>query len=311
VTGKPGQCEPPEWHDVIVTVAGLPLQQPPAAMKLLASSPLTLHGRTGSRGAGDRMRRPIMLAACVALTLSACSGAGSASATGPSPASSPAESTLPSPTASVASATAITSIWSHVGKFFNKPQVWYVARVVNNGNSLASLAIDARALDNSETIVGFSQGVLPNVPPRSRFDYFGYIGGGGAFNQPLTGTPAKVRLSEATDAFGQAGGVWAPLLKTTAVRLTPGTSADTNTDAPFGYNLSVVVENSTDQEIDAEVTQQVVLYDGDGNVVGGDTGASDNKPPKLAPGERYREEWTGIPAVRRATSVHYSVWPGG
>jgi hypothetical protein len=47
-------------------------------------------------------------------------------------------------------------VWSHTGKFFGDPQVWYVARVTNPGSSPASVALDARVLDASGTIVGSS-----------------------------------------------------------------------------------------------------------------------------------------------------------
>lgn len=99
------------------------------------------------------------------------------------------------------------------------------------------------------------------------------------------------------------------LLKTSDARLTRGDTDTTYTDAPYAYNLSVAVTNQTDQKIGNTVTQQVVLYDSRGDVVGGDTGTSDNKPVVLKPGERYREVWTGIPAVRPASSAQYSVWP--
>jgi hypothetical protein len=187
--------------------------------------------------------------------------------------------------------------------------VWYVARVTNPGDSVASVALDARALDATGTIVGSSKETLPNIPARSRFDYFGYLGGGGAFDTKLTGTPAKIEVSQAANAFGQAGAVQLPMLKTGEVTLSKG-NEDTYTDAPYSYNLTAKVTNTTGSDVTGGVTQQVVLYDRAAHVVGGDTGSSDNVPATLEPGISYRESWTGIPAVGLAASAAYTVWPG-
>jgi hypothetical protein len=202
----------------------------------------------------------------------------------------------------------VNLVWSHTGKFFGETQVWYVARVTNPGGSPASVALDARALDSTGTIIGSSQETLPNIPAHSRFDYFGYLGGGGAFNTKLTGTPAKVEISQASDPFGRAGAVQLPMVKTSEIRLTAG-SQDTYTDAAYSYDLMAKVTNTTGQELTGGVTQQVVLYDQAGHVVGGDTGASDNVPQTLPAGMSYRESWTGIPAVRPAARAAYTVWP--
>jgi hypothetical protein len=56
------------------------------------------------------------------------------------------------------------------------------------------------------------------------------------------------------------------------------------------------------------VHQQVILYNGSGEIVGGGAGGSDNQPNDLAPGASYRESWTGIPAWQAATRAVYSVW---
>lgn len=204
--------------------------------------------------------------------------------------------------------TTVRLIWNHNGKFFGKPQVWYVARVTNSGDSPASVALNARALDSSGTIVGSSQETLPNIPPRSQFDYFGYLGGGGALDTELTGTPVKITVTKAVNPFGQAGAIELPMIKTSEVKLRKGGAA-TYTDAPYSYNLSAKVTNTTSQVMNGGVTQQVVLYDPAGHVVGGDTGSSDNVPQSLPAGMSYREKWTGIPAVQHAARAAYTVWP--
>lgn len=98
--------------------------------------------------------------------------------------------------------TTVRLIWNHNAKFFGEPQVWYVARVTNPGDSPASVALNARALDSSGTIVGSSQETLPNIPPRSQFDFFSYLGGGGASNTELTGTPVRITVTKAVNPFG-------------------------------------------------------------------------------------------------------------
>lgn len=212
---------------------------------------------------------------------------------------SPAES---SPKASV------QLVWNHTAKSFGETEVWYVARVTNSGGSPASVALDVRALDSTGTIVGSSQETLPNIPAHSRFDYFGSLGGGGV-GPELTGTPAKIEVSLAPHPFGQAGTVHLPMLKTSEITLTTGNQQDTDTDAAYSYNLTAKVMNTTGQELTAGVTQQVVLYDQAGHVVGGGTGSSDNVPQTLPVSMSYRESWTGIPAVQHATRAAYTVWP--
>lgn len=253
------------------------------------------------------MRRTISAAVAVvaAITLAACSSDDTPAAkTSTSTASlNPA----PAPTPAAADAT-VDLAWSHTGTFFDEPQVWYVARVKNPGTAPASVTLDARALDDTGTIVGSAQPALPAIPAGATLDYLGYLGylgGGGALNTELTGTPAKIEVSPATVPAGGAQ----PMLKTSEVKLTKG-DEDTYTDAPLSYNLSVRVTNSTKNTVNGFVTQQVVLYDADGNVVGGDTGSSDNVPDNLPAGMSYREEWTGIPALGTAVRAVYTVWPG-
>jgi uncharacterized protein affecting Mg2+/Co2+ transport len=98
-------------------------------------------------------------------------------------------------------------------------------------------------------------------------------------------------------------------LATSQVKLTPGGRSQTNTDARFAYDLTVTVQNNTDQPLTTGVTQQVILLDSAGKVVGGGAGSSDNVPAMLKPGDKYRESWTEIPAQAKAVKVQYSVWP--
>jgi hypothetical protein len=208
--------------------------------------------------------------------------------------------------------TLVRLIWTHNAKDDSgETQVWYVTRVINPGDSPASVALNARALDASGTIVASSQETLPNIPAHSRFDYFGCLGGGGgscAFGTSLTGTPVKVEVSQAAHPFGQAGAIELPMLKTSEITLKAG-NEDTFTDAAYSYNLSAKVTNTTGQDMDGGVTQQVVLYDQADRVVGGGRGSSDNVPQSLPAGMSYREQWTGIPATDHAVRAAYTVWP--
>ncbi|MCX4816662.1 hypothetical protein OG601_39375 [Streptomyces sp. NBC_01239] len=251
------------------------------------------------------MRRTVSLpiaALIAAAALTSCSSNGKQGASSDT-------SQLNKPSTAAAATSAVRLAWSHTGTFFDKPQIWYVAQVSNPGKSVASVALDTRALDKTDTIVGSNQTVLPNIPAGATFDYFGYLGGGGALDTELTGTPAKVQVAAAKNAFGQAGAVEQPMLKTGPVALKQG-HADTYTDAPYSYNLTVKVTNSTHDTVSGRVTQQVVLYDAKGNVVGGDTGSSDNVPDNLPAGMSYREQWSGIPAMAKAVRAVYTVWQG-
>jgi hypothetical protein len=202
----------------------------------------------------------------------------------------------------------VSLLWTHVGESFGEQQVSFVVRVANPNTSPASVALNVNALDASGIIIGSSRPTLPNIPARSSFDYFGELGSG-TFSD-LTGTPAKIEVSDTPDAFGQAGAIEAPLLKTSQVKLSPGNRDESFADAPYGYNLTVEVTNRTRHEITAGVTQQVILYDENGNIVGGETGSSDNVPGSLPVGATYREQWTGIPALQPAATARYSVWVG-
>lgn len=207
------------------------------------------------------------------------------------------------------SGTTVEVIWEHTGEFFDETQVWYVARITNHGDTPASIALSANALDDTGTIIGSQQPVLPNISPGGHFDYFGFVGGGGLLNESLTGEPVELKVSEVEDAFGRAGAVAIPLLETSEVEIDEG-NADTYTDAPLSYNMTAKVTNTTGNKIVGGVTQQVILYTADGDVVGGSTGSSDNVPETLPDGASYREKWTGIPAIDAADTAEYSAWPG-
>ncbi|MFI1535517.1 hypothetical protein [Streptomyces anandii] len=199
-------------------------------------------------------------------------------------------------------------VWSHTEKDDSgDTSVTYVARVSNPGNSLASVAIDARALDKTGTIVGSGQETLPNIPAHTTFDFLGTLGD--SFTQ-LTGTPAKIDVTQAKDAFGRAGSVQQPMLTTSELKLKQGSRDDLLSNDPYAYDLTVKVTNSTHGDLKGMVTQQVILYNAAGKVVGGDRGSSDNAPDNLPAGMSYREQWTGIPAQGKATRAVYTVWAG-
>ncbi|UXY24953.1 hypothetical protein N8I84_41700 (plasmid) [Streptomyces cynarae] len=199
-------------------------------------------------------------------------------------------------------------VWSHTGKdVAGTTALTYVARVSNPGSSVASVAIDARALDKTGAIVGSAEETLPNISAHTTFDFLGTLGG--SLTQ-FTGTPAKIDVTQAKDAFGMAGSVEQPMLVTSELKLTQGSRDDLFTDDPYAYNLTVKVTNSTHDELKGMVTQQVILYNAAGQVVGGDTGTSDNAPDNLPAGMTYREQWTGIPAAGKATRAIYTVWGG-
>ncbi|MFE5406995.1 hypothetical protein ACFQ9Z_38095 [Streptomyces sp. NPDC056580] len=199
-------------------------------------------------------------------------------------------------------------VWSHTGKDVGgDTAVTYVARVSNPRSSVASVAVDARALDKTGAIVGSGRETLPNIPAHTTFDFLGTLGG--SFTQ-LTGKPAKVNVSQAKDAFGRAGSVEQPMLATSELKLTQGSRDDLFTNDPYSYNLTVKVTNSTHNDLQSMVTQQVILYNAAGQIVGGDTGSSDNVPDSLPTGMSYREQWTGIPALGKATRAVYTVWAG-
>jgi hypothetical protein len=242
----------------------------------------------------------LILTAGIALT--GCGSSSKPQATHPTTGGTPAQASSPAGSAE----TSVQLAWSHTGTFFGDPRVWYVAKVTNRGSSPASAALDVRALDSTGTIVGSGQETLPNIPARSSFDFFGYLGGGAG--PQLTGTPAKIEVSLAENAFGRAGSVFLPMLKTSEVTLTAG-NTDTGTDMTHSYDLTAKVTNTTSEPVTAGVTQQVVLYTQAGQIVGGDTGSSDNVPQNLPSGMSYRESFTGIPTMQAAVRAEYTVWP--
>ena len=100
------------------------------------------------------------------------------------------------------------------------------------------------------------------------------------------------------------------MLKTSGLtKLSKGDVSMLYIPAPYAYDFSVKVTNSTGQVLSAPVHQQVVLYDASGKPVGGDNGSSDNQPKTLDAGASYREVWTDTPSFGPAASAVYSVWP--
>ncbi|MFA3872635.1 hypothetical protein ABS735_02875 [Streptomyces sp. MMCC 100] len=249
-------------------------------------------------------RAALATVAVLAATLTACSSDHD----GPAPSGTTAAQ--PDQTATVEpadAAPAVSLAWSHDTTYGDEPQVLYVAQVKNSSKKVTSVAIDVRALDKTGTIVGSAQETLPNIPAGMTFDYFGAIGG--SIGSELTGTPDKIEVSQAENAFGRAGSIQAPLLKTSEVKLT-ASEDETYTDTPHSYDLSAKVTNNTTDPVSSGVTQQVILYNAQGKIVGGDSGMSDNIPQTLPKGMSYREQWTGIPALDEATRAVYTVWAG-
>lgn len=241
--------------------------------------------------------------AVLAATLTACSSDKPDSRAGHTASDSAPVANQPN-----GSRVSVRLVWSHTGKDVSgDTAVTYVARVSNPDSSTASVAINARALDKTGAIVGSGQETLPNIPARTTFDFLGTLGGS---LTPLTGSPAEIDVSQAKDAFGMAGSVEQPMLATSELKLTEGSRDDLFTNDRYAYNLTVKVTNSTHNDLKNMVTQQVILYDAAGRIVGGDTGSSDNVPDDLAAGMSYREQWTGIPAQGKATRAVYTVWAG-
>ncbi len=121
--------------------------------------------------------------------------------------------------------------------------------------------------------------------------------------------PVKIEVSFANNAFGRAGSVFLPMLKISEVTLRAGSTENCLTDMPHAYDLTAKVTNITGGELTAGVARQVVLYDQEGQIVGGDTGSSDDVPQDLPAGMSYRESFTSIPAGQAATRAEYTVCP--
>lgn len=253
----------------------------------------------------------ILISSAVVAGLAACGGSGNQpaapgeSGTGATAQlSPPPPATAPTP---IPTRVSVQLVWSHIGKFFDETQVWYVARVTNSSDSLASVSLDALALDAEGVIVGSSTDALPDIRAHSSFDYFGYLGGGAMSNTELTGTPKKIQVSQ-TLVPDEPAAFELPMLKTDEIRLSASRD-ETYTNAPFSYSVSAKVTNTTDRSLmEGALTQQVVLYDNSGRVVGGDTGSSDNAPERFPADMSYREQWTGIPAVTKAARAVFTVW---
>ncbi|MFI5973530.1 hypothetical protein [Streptomyces sp. NPDC051452] len=243
----------------------------------------------------------------VSLPIAAVLAAVGLTACGSSEGRPAVDARIPRKPAAPASTASVRLAWNHTAKNGSDPEVWYVARVRNDSKSAAAVVIDAQALDKSGTIVGSAETSLPRVPAGATFDYFGDLGGG--LSAALTGVPAKVQVTLNKTA-GQAGISELGALATSDQTLTRDSSGDQYTGAPYAYDLAVKATNGTRAAVSGGVTQQVVLYDAKGSIVGGGTGASDNAPDTLPAGASYREKWTGIPAVAKAVRAVYTVWPG-
>lgn len=265
---------------------------------------LACHRCAPGRGApkGERLIKSIVSATAVAGVVAVAGCAGT----------QPAQSSharVSSPLAQDSgSSTSVKLLWSYTDKNGGDTEVWYVVHVVNPASTTASVALNVRALDSSDTIVGSDQPTLPNIAPRTSFDYFGNLGGG---FKTLSGTPASITVSRAQNAFGRAGAVELPTLKTGELKFQPSdpNAVASTADTPNAYDFSAKVTNTTGQEMTSGVTQQIVLYDASGYVVGGETGSSDNVPDSLPAGMSYREFGTSVPALHPAVRAVYTVWP--
>jgi hypothetical protein len=193
-------------------------------------------------------------------------------------------------------------IWSHFGKAFDEPTAWLAVRVQNAGDDPSVFAVNVQALEASGTIVGSDEYTTPTIAGHGSFDYFGLL-------DNLTGTPTKVVISSVEPAMNAE----LPLLPSSELKLARAGDQDDVVESPYTYDMTVKVTNNLAGTLDSfanPVHQQVILYNGSGQIVGGDAGASDNQPNDLAPGASYRESWTGIPAWQAATRAVYSVWTG-
>jgi len=156
----------------------------------VAARPAAAAGLTRPQLKESPMRhlRPALAMLAAGTVLAACGSSARHGTASPGRGTASAGVSQPvSPRASVQLA------WSHTGKFFGKTQIWYVARVSNPGDSPASVALDARALDSTGTIVGSSQETLPNIPAHSRFDYFGYWAAAVHSTPTSLGSPPRSR----------------------------------------------------------------------------------------------------------------------
>jgi uncharacterized protein YcfL len=195
-----------------------------------------------------------------------------------------------------------TLLWTHIGTAFDEPQASYVVHLTNPGIVPVSVTLNVNAFDSSGTIVGSDQQTVSSGVHES-LDCYGQLGG--TASSQLTSKPAKVQITAVTGAQSEAA---TPFLQTSQLTLSPGKTEESFTNAPYAYNMTVRVTNSTGRTSTSGVTQQVILYDTAGHIVGGGTGSSDNVPASLPAGASYREQWTGISAQQPAAPARFMVW---
>jgi hypothetical protein len=250
-----------------------------------------------------------------ALTMTACGGGGAGASSAPSThtvTTTPAHTSVTSSTATPSQGQAGNAkdrwiaakiTWHRVTGSGDDLRLAYIIHATNSGKIPADAKLQVKALDDSGTVVGHSaDSTLPAIPPGKSFDYFGVIDTDQVMGE-LKGKPSKVEVNVAP-TYHQGG---SPLLKVSGAKLSKGDSTFTPDSLP--YDLRVKVTNDTEQPLsDFMVHQQVILYDTDGQPVGGSEGSSDDQPDSLDAGQSYLETWTGIPAAHKAASVKYAVW---
>jgi hypothetical protein len=198
-------------------------------------------------------------------------------------------------------------IWSHFGNSLDEPTAWFAVRVQNAGDDPSVFTVNVQALDSSGTIVGSKEYTTPTIAGHESFDLFDQLGGN--VFATLTGTPTTVAISRVEPAMNAE----LPLLPSSELKLAKAGDEEKIAESPYAYDMTVKVTNNLAGTLTSDangVHQQVILYNGSGEIVGGGAGSSDNQPNDLAPGASYRESWTGIPAWKAATRAVYSVWTG-
>jgi hypothetical protein len=252
------------------------------------------------------MKRWRFLTALVVVFLTgACGGGDGQEAATKAP--SPTEQATGTLTQSPAAQQGASVIWSQFGKAFDEPTAWFAVHVQNAGEDPSVFTVNVQALDATGTIVGSNEYTTPTIAGHGSFDLFDQLGGNAFVT--LTGTPTKVVISRVEPAMNAE----LPLLPTSELKLARARDQDDIAESPYSYDMTVKVTNDLAGTLTSDangVHQQVILYRGSSEIVGGGAGASDNQPNDLPPGASYRESWTGIPAWQAATRAVYSVWTG-
>lgn len=158
-----------------------------------------------------------------------------------------------------------------------------------------------KALDEDGVIVGTFDTALPPIGPGATWYY---VGGAGGAN--LTGVPAQAKI-EVTDKGELDGGEFTSAVtvekaefKRSEYEFTPGVHE---------YDVSAVLAATEDVE-SAEITSSVVLFDANGNVVGGNWLDFGSAPEIIASGEKVRAESTVYltKAESKPVKVQVFVW---